>query len=76
MTVSEKIKILLLRRKKSQKEIAEILGMSAEGFNNKLRRDYFKPEELQKIGEALNCAVIIPPPLVPIFKMNETGEEI
>ena len=76
MLLSEKIKILIMRRKKSQKEIAEAIGMSAEGFNNKLRREYFKPEELQKIGAALGCDVIMPPPVIPIFKMTDTGEEI
>jgi hypothetical protein len=34
----------------------------------------FSPEELQKIGEALNCAVTMPP--AAIFKMNDIGEEI
>jgi transcriptional regulator with XRE-family HTH domain len=72
MGVSEKIKILLLKRKKSQKELAEILGMSAENLNNKLRRESFGVEELETIGEALGAKYT----RTEYFTLTDTGEEI
>jgi transcriptional regulator with XRE-family HTH domain len=55
MAITEKVKILMLKRGARQKDVAEKLGMSAENFNNKLRRESFTVEELEKIANALGA---------------------
>jgi len=72
MGISEKIKILLIRAGKSQKALAEALGMSAESFNNKLRRGSFDTKELEKIAKELNATYHFK----AWFTLNDTGEEI
>ena len=70
--ISEKIKILLLKRKMSQTELANKLNMSMQNLNNKLRRDSFDYDELQKIADILNAKYSFK----QWFIMNDTGEEI
>ena len=70
--IEEKIKILLLKRKMNQTELAEKLGMSMQNFNNKLRRESFDGEELFKIAEALGAKYSYR----EWFTLNDTGEEI
>ena len=72
MGASEKIKILLLKRGVSQKALAESLGMSAESFNNKLRRESFSQEDMEEIAEKLNAKYSFK----EWFILNDTGEEI
>ena len=72
MGASEKIKILLLKRGVSQKALAESLGMSAESFNNKLRRESFSQENMEVIAEKLNAKYSFK----EWFILNDTGEEI
>ena len=72
MGITEKIKILLIKRQVSQKTLAESLGMSAESLNNKLRRETFDTEELKTIASKLNATYSFR----QWFKMNDTGEEI
>ena len=72
MGTAEKIKILLVKRGKSQKALAESLGMSAESFNNKLRRESFDTAELSAIAEALDAKYSFK----EWFTLNDTGEEI
>ena len=82
MTLQEKIKILMVRRgdisaaELSRKLQAAGLAMSPQVLSARMKRGKFTDFEFQKIGEVLNCAVIMPPPPVPVFKMNDTGEEI
>jgi hypothetical protein len=82
ITVQEKIRILMVRRGNlSEAELArkiQAAGMkiSPQSLNGKMKRGRFSPEELQTIGAVLGCAVTMPPPPAPIFKMNDTGEEI
>jgi hypothetical protein len=82
VTLQEKIRILLVRRgnlseaELSRKLQAAGMKISPQSLNGKMKRGRFSPEELQKIGAVLNCAVTMPPPPAPIFKMNDTGEEI
>ena len=72
MGIAEKIKILLIKRNMSQKALAESLGMSAESFNNKLRRETFSSEDLETIALKFNATYNFK----QWFKMNDTGEEI
>lgn len=70
MSMSEKIRIALLKRKMSITELASAIGSSQSNLSNKLKRDNFSEKELVEIANMLNCD----------FKgtliMRDTGEEI
>lgn len=70
MTISNKIKHLLIERDMTIKELAEKLNTSGNNISNKLRRDNFSEKEIKKIAEALNCDYDIS------FIMRDTGEKI
>jgi transcriptional regulator with XRE-family HTH domain len=76
MGVSEKIKILIIKRNTSQTELATKLGMSNQNLNNKLRQDRFTQKELEAIATALGATYNEDPPPKQWFTMNDTGEEI
>lgn len=70
MSMSEKIRIALLKRKMSITELSCSIGTSQSNLSNKLKRDNFSEKELIQIADILNCD----------FKgtliMRDTGEEI
>ena len=68
--MSEKIKILLVKRKMTVTQLAKELGTSSQNLSNKLRQDNFRENELKEIAKALNCSFSI------TFTLNDTGEEI
>lgn len=68
--LTEKVRILMLKRKISVKELAEKLNCTSQNLSGKFKRDNFSEKELQEIAEALDCEFI------GTFKMNDTGEEI
>lgn len=68
--MSEKIKILLVKRKMTVTQLAKELGTSSQNLSNKLRQDNFRKNELKKIAKALNCSFSI------TFTLNDTGEKI
>lgn len=70
MSMSEKIKILLIRRKTTISSLAEMLNTSQSNLSNKLKRDNFSEKELSAIAAALNCEFIAS------FKMLDTDEII
>lgn len=70
MGMSEKIKILLVKRKMTVTQLAKELGTSSQNLSNKLRQDNFRENELKEIAKALNCSFSI------TFTLNDTGEEI
>jgi len=71
MPVSDKIRILLIRRGNiSEAELARRLGVSPQNLNHKMRRDNFTEKDLKKIAAALDCTVSVS------FKLNDTGEEL
>ena len=77
MGVSEKIKILLIKRNISQTELAEMgLGITKNYFNNKLRTEKFSLAELEKMAEYLDAKYNESPPPRQWFTLNDTGEEI
>lgn len=53
--MTEKIKILLVKKKMSVVKLAELLGTSSQNLYNKLKRDNFSENELKDIAKALNC---------------------
>jgi len=70
MGMTEKIKILLIKRKMTVKELAEKLGYTSQNLSGKFKRDNFSERELFEIAQALDCT------FVARFIMNDTGETI
>lgn len=68
--ISEKIKILLIKRKMTLGELAGKVGTSPQNMSNKLRRDNFSYKEMQSVSSALGCKLCI------AFEIDETGEKI
>lgn len=70
MSMSEKIRITLLKRKMSITKLATSLGTSQSNLSNKLRRDNFTEKELLQIADILDCD------FKGTFIMRDTGEKI
>lgn len=70
MSMTEKIKIVLVKRKKTAADLASLLGCSSTNIYNKMKRDNFSEKELIEIGNVLDCD------FVAQFKMRDTGETI
>lgn len=70
MGMSEKIKIVLVKRKKSVTDLAKALNTSSQNLSNKLRNDNFREEELREIADILNCDLDIH------FTLRDTGEQV
>ena len=70
VAMSEKIKIVLLKRKKSVTDLAKALNTSSQNLSNKLRNDNFRESELQEIAEALDCDLDVS------FTLRDTGERV
>ncbi len=68
--MSEKIQMVLIKRKMTKAQLAEKLGYSPSNIYNKLKRDNFSEKELVEIGAVLNCT------FQGYFKLNDTGESI
>ena len=70
MSMSEKIRIALVKRKISVTELANRLNTSQSNLSNKLKRDNFSEKELNQIADILNCD------FKGIFVMRDKKEEI
>lgn len=71
MSVSEKIRILLVKRgNMSEAQLARKMQTSPQNINNQLRKDNFREQALWQIAETLNCDLEIN------FVMRDTGEKI
>lgn len=57
MGAAKVIKQLLLERGMSVKELAEKMEIQAQSMSNKLYRDTFSYEEVEKIADILNCDI-------------------
>jgi len=68
--MAEKIKILLIKRNLTLKELANALNSTPSNLSNKLRRDNFPIGELVEIARILDCE------FVANFKMKDTNEVI
>lgn len=55
LTMGEKIRILIKRKKITISELANLIGTTNQNLSNKLTRDNFSEKELQQIAEALGC---------------------
>lgn len=56
MTISEQIKVLLVRCGVSEAELARRLGKSPQNFNAKMRIKSFTVEDLEQIADALGVS--------------------
>ena len=81
MGIAEKIRILLVKRGNiSEAELARRLvaagceNMSAQNFNNKMKRESFNREEINQIEKILDCTYSVEHR--EWFTLNDTGEEI
>lgn len=68
--MTEKIKIVLVKRNMSANQLAKELNTSSSNLYHKFKRDNFSEKELIEIGNILNCDFI------GTFRMRDTGEEI
>ncbi|OGO77715.1 MAG: transcriptional regulator [Clostridiales bacterium GWB2_37_7] len=55
LTMGEKLRILIKRKKVTISELATLIETSNQNLSNKLTRDNFSEKELQQIAEALGC---------------------
>lgn len=53
LTVTEKIRIILGRKKMSMADLADKLNMSRQNLSNKMKRDNFDEKEIEEIAKAL-----------------------
>ena len=70
MSMAEKIKIMLIKKKMSAVDLSKILDCTPTNVYNKLKRDNFSEKELKQIADILNCD------FKGTFVMRDTGEEI
>ncbi|GHV87397.1 hypothetical protein AGMMS50255_6930 [Spirochaetia bacterium] len=81
MGIAEKVRIILVKRGNiSEAELARRLqaeglaNMSAQNFNNKMKRESFSREEIGAIEKVLDCKYSVEHR--EWFTLNDTGEEI
>lgn len=55
MAMTEKIKILLIKKNMSAAQLAKVLGTTSANLYNKFKRDNFSEKELVEIADALEC---------------------
>ena len=70
LSTSEKIKIMMKRRKMTLKDLAENTNQSSSNLSNKLSRDNFAENEIRAIAAALDCDY------ETSFVMRDTGEKL
>ena len=68
--MTEKIRIAMIKRNMSVKELAARLGCTSQNLSGKFKRDNFSERELQEIAEILECT------FEGRFISKDTGEEI
>lgn len=66
--MSEKIKLVMVKRDMTGKDLAEALGCSSQNIYALLKKDNWTEEQLRKIGDKLNCD------LEMNFKLRDTNE--
>jgi len=67
--MTEKIKILLIKKNISAVQLAELLGVTPQNIYNKFKRDNFSENELKEIAKKLNVRY-------ESYFILDTGEQI
>lgn len=57
--MTEKIKMLCVKKKISAVQLAELLGTTPSNLYNKFKRDNFSEKELSEIANVTNCKLDI-----------------
>lgn len=71
MGMTEKIRIVMIKRKTTVTELAEKLGYKSQSsLSDKFRRNNFSENDLAKIAEALDCDV------ETFLTLRDTGEKV
>ena len=70
MSMALKIKMILLERDITIKQLSEKLGYKGSNLYNKLDRDNLSEKELHAIADALNCDYD------GIFTFRDTGKQV
>ncbi len=70
MSMALKIKMILLERNMTIKQLSENLGYKGSNLYNKLDRDNLSEKELRAIADALDCDYD------GVFTYRETGKQI
>ena len=68
--MTEKIRIAMIKKNISVKELAARLGCTSQNLSGKFKRDNFSERELQEIAAVLDCT------FEGRFIRNDNGEEI
>lgn len=68
--ISEKIRILLIKRNVTMSELASKIETTPQNLSNKLNRDNFNEKEIRSIAEALGCDFNV------TFTLKETGDTV
>lgn len=55
MAASEKIRIVMLKKKVGLNQLGEMLGKSPQNLSGKFRRDNLSENDMREIAEALGC---------------------
>ena len=59
MGASKKLKMLMVDKEITQKELAEMLGKTLNNVRNTLYKDNFRMETLEAWADALGCDVVL-----------------
>ncbi len=70
MSMTEKIKILLIKRDMTQRELADRLGTSQANLSKKYKLDDWRESDLKEIAKILNAS------FDGSFILNESNEKI
>ncbi|MGO5114892.1 helix-turn-helix domain-containing protein [Candidatus Avoscillospira sp. LCP25S3_F1] len=70
MPMAEKIRIALIKRNMTLKDLAARIGCTSQNLSGKFRRDNLSEKELIEIASALDCH------FEGRFIRNDNGEEI
>jgi len=70
MATTEQIKIALLKRKMTVKDLDEQLKTTSQNLSGKFKRDNFSRHEILEIAKILNCD------FKASLVLKDTGEEI
>ena len=70
MSMTKKIKLLLVERDMTMTSLSEKLGIKAATLSEKLKRDNLSEKDLIQIADALNCDYD------GIFTMRDTGKKV
>ena len=66
--MSEKIKLVMVKRSMTGKDLAEALGCSPQNVYSLLKKDNWNESQLRKIADRLNCDLEIG------FRLHDTVE--